>query len=59
MEQDNIENLRKQYFAAILNLQNEQDIIDALPKPEYNSFFPIIYGLMELMEKEILKINKE
>lgn len=41
MEQDNIENLRKQYFAAILNLQNEQDIIDALPKPEYNSFFQL------------------
>lgn len=48
-------NLREQYYEAIKNLQFEQDIIDAMPKPEYESFYSIMYGLIELITKELEK----
>lgn len=39
MEDNNIEMLRQQYFKAILYLQNEEEIKEALPIPEYTNFF--------------------
>lgn len=63
---DRIENLRNQYYDAIILLQNEQDIIDALPKPDFGNFFPIIAGLikrldqeLELLTKDLNKINQK
>jgi len=58
MNLDNqIEILREQYYQAILNLQDKQDIIDALPSIEYTSFFNITYGLINLIEQDINKTN--
>lgn len=53
MENNNIEMLRQQYFKAILYLQNEEEIKEALPIPEYTNFFPILKGLIELIDNEI------
>lgn len=56
---DKIEKLRKQYYDAIILLQNEQDILDALPKPDYSNFFIIINGLIERITEEIETLKKE
>lgn len=48
-----IDELRKQYYKAIEYLQDKDDIIEALPKPEYTNFFPIVYGLVEKLSIEI------
>lgn len=50
---DKIENLRKKYYESISLLQNKEDIENALPKPEYESFFPLISGLISMLEKEL------
>lgn len=47
--------LLHQYYQAILYLQDEQDIIDALPNTDYVSFDYIINGLIELINKETEK----
>ena len=56
---ENIEQLRKKYYESIILLQNEQDIIEALPKPEYGNFFEIIKGLVERMDKELESLQLE
>ena len=48
-----IEDLQKNYFEAISLLQDENDIISALPKPEYKSFFTIMEGLLIMITNEI------
>lgn len=50
--EDNIAKLREQYFQAIGELQDQNDIINALPKVDYVNFFPIIKGLIELLENQ-------
>ena len=59
---ETIEILRNQYYEAIQLLQDEEDIKNALPQPEFTSFFQIMYGLIEklsLVEKELIKeLNK-
>ena len=55
---ETIEILRNQYYEAIQLLQDEEDIKNALPQPEFTSFFQIMYGLIEklsLVEKELIK----
>ena len=55
---ETIEILRNQYYEAIQFLQNEEDIKNALPQPEFTSFFQIMHGLVEklsLVEKELIK----
>lgn len=49
---DNIEQLRENYYTAIKCLQNEKDIIEALPSLEYNSFFLIMTNLIDRLKKE-------
>ncbi len=49
--------LRNQYYESIKLLTNKEDIIDALPKPEYKSFFPIISGLIQTLSKEIEELK--
>ena len=56
---DNIEQLRKKYYEAIIFLQNEQDILDSLPQPDYGNFFEIITGLIERIDKEIQSLQLE
>ena len=51
-------NKREQYYQAIKKLQVEQDIIDAMPKAEYESFFPIMYGLIDLIKKELSELQE-
>ena len=50
---DKIEELRKQYYESIRLLQNEQDIFNALPQPEYENFFPLIRGIIKMLEDEL------
>lgn len=55
---ETIENLRNQYYEAIQLLQDEEDIKNALPQPEFTSFFQIMYGLIEkltLVEKDLIE----
>lgn len=54
---DQLEVLHQQYYQSILNLQDKQDIIDALPSIEYASFFNIISGLINLINIDIHKMN--
>lgn len=48
-----IEELRQRYYKSISLLQNKEDIENALPKPEYENFFPLISGLISMLEKEL------
>lgn len=50
---DRIDELREKYYEAIKLLQNEEDIINALPQPEYESFFPLIDGIIDMLSKEL------
>lgn len=54
-----IEELRKQYYEAIKLLNNKQDIINTLPNTDYENFYPIIRGLISLIEKSILEAKEE
>lgn len=59
MYKDNIANLRQNYFSAIMKLTDEKDILDAMPQPLYESFFPIAYGLMDMFEQRLAELNEE
>ena len=50
---DKIEELRKQYYEAIRLLQDEEDIRSALPRPEYENFFALISGIMDMLDNEL------
>lgn len=52
MEQSN---LLMQYYQAILCLQDEKDIKNALPNTEYACFDYIMNGLLELIDEDIKK----
>lgn len=39
MTEDKLEQLRNAFYESILLLQDEKDIMDALPAPEFQSFF--------------------
>lgn len=53
MDKDKIqEKLHEQYYDAIKLLQDNNDIIDALPKPIYKSFFSIMPRLIERLKEE-------
>lgn len=54
-----IANLRDDYFNAIMELNDESDIINALPMPEYESFFPIINGLIKKLDEKADMLNAE
>ena len=54
-----IEELRNQYFESVMLLTNEEDIIHALPQPGYDSFYPIMNGLISSIEKRINDLNGE
>lgn len=55
---DSIELLRQQYFQSIIYLQEKKEILDALPNSTYINFFPIVKGLIELIDKEIKNEEK-
>ena len=59
MDENIIEKLRQQYFEAMMKLHNKQDVIDAMPKLEYNSFFSIMNGLITSIDQNIIQLNKE
>ena len=56
---ENIEQLRKKYYEAIILLQDEQDILDSLPQPDYGNFFEIITGLIERIDNELQSLELE
>lgn len=53
-----IDVLRDHYFQAIEFLQFESDIIDALPNPNFFSFFDIMTGLTEKLEQSAEEMEK-
>ena len=55
---DKIENLRQKYYESISLLQNKEDIENALPRPEYENFFPLISGIISMLEKELASIRE-
>lgn len=54
-----IEKLVEKYYEAIMLLQEEKDIIESLPTPEYKTFFSIINGLIEYIDKEMIEKQQE
>lgn len=56
---DDIEKLRQKYYDAINLLQDEQDIINALPTTDFRNFFPLIAGLITKIETELQKLQDE
>ena len=59
MLNDVLNNLRNNYFNAILELNDESDIINSLPEPEYENFFPIVNGLIERLNEKIKVLEEE
>ncbi len=57
-EHNTIETLRKQYYDAIKLLQDKDDIIEALPKPIYKSFFPIMSELIKQLKEDEEELRK-
>ncbi len=57
-EVNEIDTLRESYYQAIKNLQDKKDIIAALPTAEYNTFFPIITGILKMLEEEEIEIKE-
>lgn len=49
--------LRNRYYSALLLVSCKEDILNSLPQPEFQSFFPIIDGLIEKIESEINEIQ--
>lgn len=54
-----IEQLRDQYYESIIFLDKEEDIIKMLPQPGYDSFFIIISGLIDKIQKEKAILEEE
>lgn len=52
MIDETLTKLRDSYYESIILLQDEKDIIEALPKPEYQNFFPLIEGLISKLMTE-------
>lgn len=52
MTDDKLEQLRNAFYESILLLQDEKDIMDALPAPEFQSFFPLMEGLISKLVTE-------
>lgn len=48
-----IEEIRNKYYKGIELLTNEDDISNALPFPNYTNFFPIVTGLIKILEDSI------
>lgn len=53
-----IEELRKNIYYTISLLQDKDEIINALPTPSYANFFPLIDGIIELLNNDIEEYNK-
>lgn len=56
---ENIDHLRKKYYEVIILLQDEEDILNALPRSDYGNFFPIITGLIRRLEEELLYLENQ
>lgn len=52
MTDEILENLRNSFYESILLLQDEQDIIESLPAPDFQSFFPLMEGLISKLVAE-------
>ncbi len=57
MTDDNLENLRNSFYESILLLQDEQDIMESLPAPEFQSFFPLMEGLISKLVEECMEFQ--
>lgn len=56
---EDIEQLREQYYLAILYLQNMEDIKTALPAPTYHNFFNIIEGVITKLMAKLSELEQE
>ena len=52
MTDDTLEQYRNSFYESILLLQDEQDILESLPSPEYQSFFSLMEGLISKLVEE-------
>ena len=51
----NIEELRSQYFSAIINLSTREDITACLPSPQFSNYHELMNGIIELVDHEVLE----
>lgn len=59
MREKSIEQLRDEYYSAISSLNNEQDILNTLPNPDFISFFKLMNGLIDKLNNEIIDLQNE
>lgn len=59
MLNEKIKDLRNKYYDAIINLQDESDIRNSLPTPDYESFFEIMDGLVDQLKELIINLKEE
>ena len=52
MIDETLEKMRDSYYESIILLQEEKDIKEALPKPEYQNFFALMDGLISKLINE-------
>ena len=53
-----IEELREQYFRTIIYLNDEQEILNALPKSDYIAFFPVMDGVLEKIDNYMVELKE-
>lgn len=52
MVDEELEKLRDSYYSSIVLLQDEKDILEALPSPEFQNFFPLMEGVISKLVAE-------
>lgn len=52
MVDEELEKLRDSYYSSIVLLQDENDILEALPSPEFRNFFPLMEGVISKLVAE-------
>ena len=54
-----IDELRNNYYEAVVNLHDRDEIISALPKPDFSNFYIIMKGVIEKLEETIKELEQE
>lgn len=53
IKDEEINNLRKNYYEAISDLEDDYDIINSLPTPEFGNFFELMDGIIEKLNDDV------
>lgn len=58
MVDEELEKLRDSYYSSIVLLQDEKDILEALPSPEFQNFFPLMEGVISKLVAECREFSR-